>query len=720
MNNIRLTFCLFLLSSSLFAQWEDPSQWQHYFSLEMANDWIEWNDDIWLATNKGLAQVNKDDFSSTYYFPWNSSLPSQHIQTVAVDAQDQLWIGTYDNVLARFDGQDFIPVEIPVDEDALNVNEVPIVYCLEIDENNIKWVGTNYGLVRYDDTEWTIFNKEEVDDLAFKDVWAIDIDEEGVVYSASFMNFKYDGDTWENISLEDNLFSYGGATFYRSSEGLLYYTNHFGEIAAYDGNSWTISSIFTDSLWSPAPPTSAIRGFFEDANQTMHLVTEWHGQYRLENGIWENYYTPQNATNGSPAVQLILQDSEDNTWMISDVFYSKYDGNDVKNGRLGPYPFANDYLDLIQTSPDGSMYFIEYPKSLYRYHPDAGWEIMETPMDTFSVYVSFFDMKVSTEGHLWLGTGEGLFEFDGTDWTLHQVPTYAVTNLDLDADQWPVFANNDGIFRYENGAWKNVASDYGLSNISWRKVEMASDGTMWLYNTDAEVYGLFPDGSKVIYNQYNSPIDNEYLQTIYLDEMDRLWIAEVGTYLHMIDDGNWETFNLATIVNDTYCAARAVFQDKEENIRVATSDGLLTYDGSNWTIRNTSNSLLLDNYIYQVAQDAFGNIWLGVIYHGWQVVGNAVTTSSDNNPTIPTSTITISPNPASSEWVVQLELPSAVEESRLELLNDLGQIVQVKPMNRLSKGEHQWTFEREQLPAGIYWLRFSTPNQTSTLPLILR
>jgi ligand-binding sensor domain-containing protein len=44
--------------------------------------------------------------------------------------------------------------------------------------------------------------------------------------------------------------------------------------------------------------------------------------------------------------------------------------------------------------------------------------------------------------------------------------------------------------------------------------------------------------------------------------------------------------------------------------------GLAKFDGINWTVYNTSNSGLPDNYVYAIAIDGQGNKWIGTLGGG--------------------------------------------------------------------------------------------------------
>lgn len=58
-------------------------------------------------------------------------------------------------------------------------SELPddLIYCISIDYKNNKWIGTWNGIARFDDTTWTIYNKEN-SGLPHREVMTIDVDSE--------------------------------------------------------------------------------------------------------------------------------------------------------------------------------------------------------------------------------------------------------------------------------------------------------------------------------------------------------------------------------------------------------------------------------------------------------------------------------------------------------------------------------------------------------------
>ena len=69
----------------------------------------------------------------------NSDLPDNHVRALAVDEQENLWIGTYGG-LAKFDGENWTVYD--TDSSGLPDNRIR---SLAIDDRGNKWIGTYFG-----------------------------------------------------------------------------------------------------------------------------------------------------------------------------------------------------------------------------------------------------------------------------------------------------------------------------------------------------------------------------------------------------------------------------------------------------------------------------------------------------------------------------------------------------------------------------------------------
>jgi ligand-binding sensor domain-containing protein len=86
----------------------------------------------------------------------------------------------------------------------------------------------------------------------------------------------------------------------------------------------------------------------------------------------------------------------------------------------------------------------------------------------------------------------------------------------------------------------------------------------------------------------------------------------IGTYgggLAEFDGSNWTVYDTTNsgLPND---GVQSIAIDGSSKW-IATWDGLAKFDGLSWTVYNTSNSGLPDDFIFAVAIDGSDNIWSG-------------------------------------------------------------------------------------------------------------
>src|SRR6185295_10049849 len=84
---------------------------------------------------------------------------------------------------------------------AIMLNSSNTVHCITVDSQNRKWVGTNWGLVIYDDATWTI---DTIGNSGIPDngIRCITFDPSGNAWIGTFNSgvVKYDGTTWTTYS----------------------------------------------------------------------------------------------------------------------------------------------------------------------------------------------------------------------------------------------------------------------------------------------------------------------------------------------------------------------------------------------------------------------------------------------------------------------------------------------------------------------------------------
>ena len=132
---------------------------------------------IWIGTNNGLYQINKDNGKFAHLTTGNSVLPSNHIKGICVTKNDNVYAAT-DNGIFRFDG--FSYLLISTENANLPTDNFTSIAC---DEYDRIWVGTaNSGLVMMKNYNCQIFDKSN-SVLTSNGVKTVYIDENGIVIS---------------------------------------------------------------------------------------------------------------------------------------------------------------------------------------------------------------------------------------------------------------------------------------------------------------------------------------------------------------------------------------------------------------------------------------------------------------------------------------------------------------------------------------------------------
>ncbi|MCB9164338.1 MAG: T9SS type A sorting domain-containing protein [Flavobacteriales bacterium] len=312
---------------------------------------------IWMATSAGLAS-----FDGTFWTVINSSnsnLPCDNLNSVRVDSQGNIWVGTgycgasLPGTLYRYNGITFTEYALPGPTSILSV---PV---MEIDAMDRIWVvsslpsGLN-NLDRYDGDvaqriggEGTCFALEKVKDIAFDNEGALWIAASGAENWTPHIRaglIRFDGSSWETWNRVD-LVPYNHRKVDLDCNTLIQ-----------DNNSAlpqeTISSIAVSeggTVWFCA---------HSDENNLSPNVARWDGT-TLQ--VWDETNSP---FNGDGRTYVDLDDAE-NVWVFYSyhkILYSR--GCDY----FAPVPDAEPFSDLrISPNPCHDRLSLELPDNVFEH-----------------------------------------------------------------------------------------------------------------------------------------------------------------------------------------------------------------------------------------------------------------------------------------------------------------------------------------------------------------
>ncbi|MFC1509526.1 two-component regulator propeller domain-containing protein [Candidatus Omnitrophota bacterium] len=248
----------------------------------IARIWLKPDNTMWFGRDISLdgekwTLHNQDDTS------W------QHLQMSCyeVDKNDIEWIITFANELYSYDGSEWTH--------HTSEKDIPDEFrSLAIDNNNIKWLGTKYGVVRYDGTVWTLYNEEK--GFVSDHVNAIAVDSENTKWFGTWKNglWSFDGTTWEsylptNIELDHNLIQ---KLFI--FDDVLWIIGNFGKLLSFDGVSWQ-SYDGVDNFFAGQVTNMAM-----DNNNVIWLTTYDTGVISFKNPYADNPLATAVTANGNP------------------------------------------------------------------------------------------------------------------------------------------------------------------------------------------------------------------------------------------------------------------------------------------------------------------------------------------------------------------------------------------------------------------------------------
>ena len=343
------------------------------------------------------------------------------------------------------------------------------------------------------------------------------------------------------------------------------------------------------------------------------------------------------------------------------------------------------------------------PSHVYQYN-GTDWP----EMDFFS---EFRNMKSSPEGHLAIATGEGVFHYDGAEYT---------------------------VFNESNS---------NMTSNAVSCIDVGSDGTEYIGMTAAGLVatgglGIYDGSFWAVYNSGNSPLPVDNVNVVFIGQNNILWIATQNAGLMKKDGDNWDLFttensdipddnishfaqsasgilwiafvngSIATFDGTTWTYIRVrdgdfpesnvsdMLFDADDNLWMSfESDGFAKYDGTNWTFFTSLLSPLPGDEVTGLELDSKGQLWISTQWNGLAIYNPNYGEAIDDF--LSTENIVTYPNPVSKSLNVKFK--GLTGKADLSVYNLMGQKIIQQQMN-----EANVQIDCSKLQAGYYTLKLKT------------
>ncbi len=521
---------------------------------------------------------------------WQASdgLPEQTVQAFAQTPDGYLWIGTTGG-LVRFDGTQFMVFDRQ-NTPALHENSV---FCLTVARDGALWIGTEGGgLARYAHGQFRAWTIRE--GLSNDFVRKIAEDAHGTIWAGTDNGLlRLEGDRFVRVDGNSGVPALAVHAIYFDRVGRLWAGG--SRLLCITGGHATEYTLRGEAS------QNRVKSILQTADGSI-----WVGTVSGLNRMAPGHSTFDRVSGIAGTVRVLLQASDGVLWV----------------GTIGQGAFEWNAGTLTQITAPASLpsntvlNFFEDDEKNFWIGTQAGMirltraqaSIVPLPKANDSDFGTIYRDR---DGSFWIGSTLLFVMRDGivTPQTLPGIEDAHVRNIyrSRSGALW-VGTDGDGVYRIADGHTTHLTTRDGLSNNFVRAITQDRDGSMWVA-ADEGISHIFGESMHPRIVRYEMRDGLAYFSTRALleDRRGELWIGTDRGLSHMRAGkflSNAATLALAQM------KIWAIHEDPDDGIWFGTrNNGLYRYrDGK--LAHYSTNDGLASNAIYQILEDGSEHLWM--------------------------------------------------------------------------------------------------------------
>jgi ligand-binding sensor domain-containing protein/signal transduction histidine kinase len=464
------------------------------------------------------------------------------------------------------------------------------------------WLGTQYGLVRFDGIHFTVFDEENTPGLdndrivyLFEDnhtnLW-IGTDSGGVALEkdGKIKNFAIGRSGHEGRLVSACEDASGAVWLYTADAHLGRYQNEKMDVLGFNFPTPAVCRMMAAE--KPGPLWIGEGGVMfsfrpSNFNPPAFAIEQWIPVQRLD---------------------YILASQNGGTWRLVDGQVQKWSSTQ-REKNFGPYPWTNLIVTTACEDKDGNLIVGTLGAGVFWYEADGKYQQISTEQGLSKEYV--LSLRMDSGGNLWVGTdGGGLDRIKRKIFNsppgLHSRNVQSLSE-DAHGGFWVAFGALGASY------WRsNTVQDFqvGQHQATW-EVLVDHQQRVWAGTRDD---GLFLFQTNGFQPAPGAEILGPQISVLFEDQGGQLWVGTPNGLGHW-NGQDWRMYTTRDGLSGNVVSAMA--EDAARNLWIGTEDGGLTCfkDGKFVSYRESENGLPGDD-ISCLDADRDGVLWVGTSGHG--------------------------------------------------------------------------------------------------------
>lgn len=526
------------------------------------------------------------------YLDIEQGLPYSYIYATYHDKEGNLWMGT-DYGLCKYDGTYLTTY---TEKNGLINNKV---YSIAEDNSGRLWIGTYAGITVFNGNSFLQFGDNE--NLLLENIQRIKKDSKGnmifIVEAIGVLSFN--GTDFHFYSSKNNFSKIVSPEIIMDDKGLFWLPTP-GGVVKQEQNKYL--------FYNPRKPVlnTLIDVACDRAGNTW-FVSGVNGITRYD-GKTFMHYTNQNGL-ADNLIMTMLVDSNDQVWIGTRYSgISKFDGVKFTNYNDASGLSENKIHNLAQDK-EGNIWIGTLGGGINKLNEKGFAE--KIPLSKLNNSRVRPILKDKT-GSLWFGTEDGgLYSYDGTSLLKHltgkdfSISGFRSAWIDKEKNLWFGEHEGSGMYKYD---YKNFFY-YEVENKISSNLSLFRDsqGIIWI-GTTREGVAAFNGSTNMYYNKKTGFPSNRVFVTI-KDKKGNLWFGTEGSGLVKYDG---KLFTVYSEKQGLFCKSiTSIIEDEKGNLWLGTLEaGLCRFDGKSFMYYTQKQGLAF-NAIWSLKQDASKRIWVG-------------------------------------------------------------------------------------------------------------